>query len=62
MQWFSNNPMKANADQYIFLTSSNEESSNCTDNDVIKKSKYEKLLGVKLDQKLNFNAHLNDIV
>ena len=54
--------MKANADQYIFLTSSNEESSNCTDNDVIKKSKYEKLLGVKIDQTLNFNAHMNDIV
>ena len=29
MQWFSNNQMKANADQCHVLISSNEESSNC---------------------------------
>ena len=58
MHWFSHNQMKVNA----FLTSSNEDTSNCIDNNLIKKRKYEKLLGVKVDQKLNFNAHINDIV
>ena len=27
----------------------------------IKNSKFEKLLGIKLDSKLNFNSHINDI-
>ena len=45
-----------------FLTSSNQESNNCIDNNTIKKSKYERLGRVKIDQKLNFNAHINDIV
>ena len=28
----------------------------------IKESEYEKLLGIKVDTKLNFNEHLNDII
>ena len=28
----------------------------------IKDSEYEKLLGIKVDTKLNFNEHLNDII
>ena len=28
----------------------------------IKNSEYEKLLGIKVDTKLNFNEHLNDII
>ena len=53
--------MKANADKCYHLTSSNKESSPCIDNNIVKNSKYEKIFGVKSDQKLNFNAHINDI-
>ena len=61
MQWFSNNQMKANADECQLLTSSNEVSSICFDDNIIKNIKCEKLIGAKIDQKLNFNAHINDI-
>ena len=47
--------MKTNADKYQLLTSSNEESSIYIDNNIIK------LLDVKIDRMLNFNAHFNDI-
>ena len=53
--------MKANADKYHLLTSSNKESTICIDNNIIINTKCEKLLGVKIDQKLNFNPHINDI-
>ena len=59
MQWLSNNQMKANADKCHLLTSSNKESNICIDNNI--NSKCGKLLGVKIHQKLNFNAHINDI-
>ena len=55
MQWFTNNQVKTNADKYQLLTSSNEESSIYIDNNIIK------LLDVKIDRMLNFNAHFNDI-
>ena len=55
MQWFSNNQVKTNADKYQLLTSSNEESSIYIDNNILK------LLDVKIDRMLNFNAHSNDI-
>ena len=61
IQWFSNNQMKVNADKYHFLTSSNKESTICIDNNIILNTKCEKILGVKIVQKLNFNAHINDI-
>ena len=31
------------------------------ENQIIKNSKFEKLLGIKLDSKLNFNSHIHDI-
>ena len=61
MQWFSNNQMKANADICHLLTSSNKESTICIDNSIIMSSKCEKQLGVKIDLKVTFNAHINDI-
>ena len=60
IQWFSNNQMKANTDKCFLLTSSNQESSICIHNKIIKNSKYEKLLGVKINQTLNYNAHINN--
>ena len=57
-QWFSDNEMKANPDKRHFLCSSNREVSLTQ---IIKNSKFEKLLGIKLDSKLNFNSHIHDI-
>ena len=60
-QWFSDNQMKANPDKCLFLCSSNSEISLTIENQKIKNSKFEKLLSVKLDSKLNFNSHIHDI-
>lgn len=60
MQWFSNNQVKANADKCHLLTNSNKESKICIDNNIIN-SKCGKVFVVKINQMLNFNAHINDI-
>ena len=52
--------MKDNAGKYYLLTSPNEKSNIFIGNSIIN-SKCGKLLGVKIDQKLNFNAHINTI-
>ena len=52
--------MKANVGKFYFLTSPNEESNICIANNIIN-SKCGKLLGVKIEQKLNFNANTNSI-
>ena len=53
--------MKADADKCHLLTSSNEEWTICIDNGIIINSKCGKLLGVKINQKLNFNPYIIDI-
>ena len=53
--------MKANPDKCHLLTSSSDEVSICVDNDNAKSSKCEKLLGMKIDSKLNFNMHVDEI-
>ena len=60
-QWFRDNQMKANPDKCHFLFSSNREVSLSIENQIIKNSKFEKLLGIKLDSKLNFNSHIHNI-
>ena len=60
-QWFSDNQMKANPDKFHFLCSSNSEVSLSIENQQIKNSKFEKLRSYKLDSKLNFNSHIDDI-
>ena len=52
--------MKANLDKCHLLPSSTDEVSICVDNYNIKNSKCEKLLGIKIDNKLNFNAHVDE--
>ena len=59
--WFANNQMKANPDKRHLLTSSSNKVSICVDNYNIKSSKCEKLLGIKIDNKLNFNTHVDEI-
>ena len=53
--------MKANSDKCHFLCTSNREVTLTTENQIIKNSKFEKLLGIKLDSKLNFNSNIHDI-
>ena len=52
--------MKANVGKFYFLTSPNEESNIYIANNIIN-SKCGKLLGVKIEQKLNLNANTNSI-
>ena len=60
-QWFSNNGMKANPDKCHLITSSRNKVNICVENNIIKSSKCEKLLGVKVDHRLNFNAHIDEL-
>ena len=60
-QWFNDNQMKANPDKCHFLCHSNSEDSLTIETQKIKNSKFKKLLGIKLDSKLNFNSHIHDI-
>ena len=60
-QWFSDNQMKANPDKCHFLCNSNNEVSLTIETQKIRNSKFEKLLGIKLGSKLNFNSHIHDI-
>ena len=53
--------MKANPDKCHLLCSSNSEVSLTNENRKTKNSKFEKLIGIKLDSKLNFNFHIHDI-
>ena len=61
-QWFSDNRMEANPNKCHFLCNSNSEVSLTIETQKIKNSKFEKLLGIKLDSKLNFNSHIHDIL
>ena len=60
-QWFSHKQMKANPDKCHFLCNSNNEVSLTIETQKIKNSKFEKLLGIKLNSKLKFNSHMHDI-
>ena len=46
---------------YLLLNKKDEVTIRVGDKE-IKNSEYEKLLGIKIDTKLNFNEHLNDII
>ena len=53
--------MKANPDKCHLLTSNSDKVSICVENYNIKSSKCEKLLGIKVGNKLNFNTHVDEI-
>ena len=53
--------MKANPDKRHLLTSSSNKVSICVDNYNIKSSKCEKILDIKIANKLNFNTHVDEI-
>ena len=53
--------MKENPDKCHLLASSSYKVSICVDNCNIKSSKCEKRLGIKIDNKLNFNTDVDKI-
>ena len=55
-QWLFDNQMKANIRKVHLLMNKRIGDTE------IKNSEYEKLLGIKVDSKLNFNEHLNNII
>ena len=59
--WFANNQMKVNHDKCHLLISTQEEANIQIDNTTIKYSKSKKLLGIVLDNKLNFDKHVENI-
>ena len=61
-QWFSDNQMKANISKWHLLVNKKNEVTIRIADTEIKNSEYEKSLGIKVDAKLNFNEHLNDII
>ena len=60
-KWFSDNQMKANPDKCHLLISSASQSELKIGNVTIKSSICEKLLGIKIDNKLRVNAHVEDL-
>ena len=60
-KWFSDNQINANISKCHLLVKKKDEVVINSGETGIKKSEYEKLLGVKVDTKLNSNEHLNDI-
>ena len=53
-KWFENNLTTANSDESHLLLSRSTSSTVNRNGDIIKNSESEKLLGVKIDYKLNF--------
>ena len=53
--------MKSNPDKYIFFCSTSKKVSLIAENKEINNSTHERLLGVKIDSKLSFNTHIDDI-
>ena len=53
--------MKANPGKCHLLTTSRDKVSICVDNYNIKSSNCEKLLGIEIDNKLNFNTYVDEI-
>ena len=55
-KWFNGNQMKANPDKCHFICSSSVKASIIIENQKIRNSSYEKLLGVFFDSKLTFQS------
>ena len=60
-QWFSDNQMKSNPDKCNFIFSTSKKVCLIVENKEINNSTHERLLRVKIDSKLSFNAHIDDM-
>ena len=62
LKWISNNGLQANPDKFhLLLSDENQDFSVRVDNFDIKNRSTEKLLGIKIDNKLTFGPHVSDI-
>ena len=61
-QWFSHTQMKENTDKCHLIVSTDEPIEIRVGESLIKNSTCEKLLGVKIDNKLNFDTHVKGFV
>ena len=60
--WFDNNFLKLNADKCKLLVTKHEDEISITlDKEVIKGNKTVQLLGIKIDNQLDFNEHISNI-
>ena len=62
LDWFSNNQMKGNPDKCYLLRSATASIAIKIKDNKILNSESEKILGVTIDSKLNFNNHLPKIL
>ena len=60
-KWFSDNQMKENTDKCHLLLSKDESSEIHIGDSIIESSTCEKLLGIKIDSKLRFDDHIQDL-
>ena len=61
VNWFRNNYMKSNEDKKFLIVTNCDDTSATIGNNVIDCSSTVKLLGVTIDNKLNFNEHISKI-
>ena len=61
-QWFSHTQMKENTYKCHLIVSSDEPTEIRIGESLIKNSTCEKMLGVKIDNKLNFDTHVKGLV
>ena len=62
LQWFKDNRMKANPGKnHLLINNTKENFQIMIGNETVNNSKYEKLLGVKVDNELNFNEHVSSL-
>ena len=60
-KWFSDNQMKGNTDKCYLLLGKDESSEIHIGDSIIESSTYEKLLDIKIDSKLRFDDHIQDL-
>ena len=60
-KWFIDNYLKANPDKYHVLLNETSETQLIVENVPIASSSCEKLLGIKIDQKLSFEPHVDSL-
>ena len=61
-QWVSDNQMEANISKRHLLVNKKDEVTIRLAHTEIKSREHKKLLGIKIDTKLNFSKYLNDII
>ena len=62
LRWFKDNRIKVKPDKYHLLINNTKKSfQKKIGNETVSNSKYEKLLGVKIDHELNFNEHVSSL-